>query len=298
MIRIHERVGWSKKIYRRWPVTFSPRSPSDPARLRVITRGSKRHFSSAQYFFLTRLLLIHTAYSPSPSLSISPSLVRFSPSSSPSLLPPSLSLGKSGREREGVLCSLPRLDAILISNSEKITLPSEPFKGLLRWDCPCYLSAGLTYTILCSEIGFSWKLFSFRLISFSVIVLSQWKSMYNEQLPPLIDIRKYLVSLNSFFLARDSDSSKTNINPPPHRMEQYFSNRRNNFASLYKQISSSRFCHADFFEEREGEREILRTCDFVKMSHPFSEKNVITRRNDCTPRLIIIVTITTLLPHT
>lgn len=183
MIRIHERVGWSKKIYRRWPVTFSPRSPSDPARLRVITRGSKRHFSSAQYFFLTRLLLIHTAYSPSPSLSISPSLVRFSPSSSPSLLPPSLSLGKSGREREGVLCSLPRLDAILISNSEKITLPSEPFKGLLRWDCPCYLSAGLTYTILCSEIGFSWKLFSFRLISFSVIVLSQWKSMYNEQLP-------------------------------------------------------------------------------------------------------------------
>lgn len=71
MIRIHERVGWSKKIYRRWPVTFSPRSPSDPARLRVITRGSKRHFSSAQYFFLTRLLLIHTAYSPSPSLSLS-----------------------------------------------------------------------------------------------------------------------------------------------------------------------------------------------------------------------------------
>lgn len=131
MIRIHERVGWSKKIYRRWPVTFSPRSPSDPARLRVITRGSKRHFSSAQYFFLTRLLLIHTAYSPSPSFYLS------FPCQILSILlaivtPPSLSLGKSGREREGVLCSLPRLDAILISNSEKITLPSEPFKGLLR----------------------------------------------------------------------------------------------------------------------------------------------------------------------
>lgn len=248
MIRIHERVGWSKKIYRRWPGNIFTPFPPDPARLRVITRGSKRHFSSAQYFFLTRLLLIHTAYSPSPSSSLYLSF----PCQILSILLaivtiPSLSLGKSGREREGVLCSLPRLDAILISNSEKITLPSEPFKGLLRWDCPCYLSAGLTYTILCSEIGFSWKLFSFRLISFSVIVLSQWKSMYNEQLPPLIDIRKYLVSLNSQGFRFFED-----INLPPHRMKQYFSNRRNNFVSLYKQISSSRFYCADFFEKKKG----------------------------------------------
>lgn len=65
----------SKKIYRRWPVTFSPRSPRyfpppDPARLRVITRGSKRHFSSAQYFFYSTAANSHRLLPLSLSISI------------------------------------------------------------------------------------------------------------------------------------------------------------------------------------------------------------------------------------
>lgn len=103
-----------------------PRSPSTSGN----TKGSKRHFSSGEYFF-TRLLLIHTG---SRSLSTIFHL-RLLDCSIPSydlaiLTPPS---ARRCLSRSGRACTLfpSSLDAILISNSEKITLPSEPFKGLL-----------------------------------------------------------------------------------------------------------------------------------------------------------------------
>ena len=114
---------------------FSPRPP----RLRVIQRDPRGIFHPGEYFFFfffTWLLLIHTGSRSLSTLSPPsyPPLVRllhpFLRHLSPSL-PPSArrGLGKSGR----AACTLfpSSLDAILISNSEKITLPSEPFKGLL-----------------------------------------------------------------------------------------------------------------------------------------------------------------------